>query len=98
MPTAEQLMAKLYELRKDYQGDDEPDNEHHYQALHCHAFLFISYNLEAFRKYLPGGSEERQEELTLSGSRPAVALPARSHALCSIDNRASQRRPGMVST
>jgi hypothetical protein len=50
MATAEQLMAKLYELRKDYQDDDEPDNEH-YQALH-HAFLFISYNLEAFKKYL----------------------------------------------
>ena len=50
MPTAEQLLAKLYELRKDYQDDDEPENEH-YQALH-HAFLFISYNMEAFKKYL----------------------------------------------
>ena len=50
MATAEQLMAKIYELRKDYQDDDDPDNEH-YQALH-HAFLFLSYNLEAFRKYL----------------------------------------------
>ena len=50
MPTAEQMMAKLYELRKDYQDDDDPDNEH-YQALH-HAFLFLSYNTEAFKKYL----------------------------------------------
>ncbi len=50
MLTADQMLAKLYELRKDYQDDDDPDNEH-YQALH-HAFLFLSYNLEAFRKYL----------------------------------------------
>jgi hypothetical protein len=50
MPTAEQVLAKLYELRKDYQDDDDPDNEQ-YQALH-HAFLFLSYNLEAFKKYL----------------------------------------------
>jgi hypothetical protein len=50
MLTADQILAKLYELRKDYQDDDDPDNEH-YQALH-HAFLYLSYNLEAFRKYL----------------------------------------------
>jgi hypothetical protein len=50
MLTADQVLAKLYELRKDYQDDDDPDNEH-YQALH-HAFLFLSYNLDAFRKYL----------------------------------------------
>jgi hypothetical protein len=50
MLTAEQLLAKLYELRKDYQDDDDPDNEH-YQALH-HAFLFISYQMDAFKKYV----------------------------------------------
>jgi hypothetical protein len=50
MLTADQMLAKLYELRKDYQDDDDPDNEH-YQALH-HTFLFLSYNLDAFRKYL----------------------------------------------
>jgi len=50
MMTADQLLAKLYELRKDYQDDDDNDDPN-YQALH-HAFLFISYNLEAFRKYL----------------------------------------------
>lgn len=49
MMTPEQLLAKLYELRKDYQDDDE-ENEH-YLALH-HAFLFISYNMEAFKKYV----------------------------------------------
>ncbi len=50
MMTAEQLLAKLYELRKDYQDEDDPDNEH-FLALH-HAFLFISYNMEAFKKYV----------------------------------------------
>jgi hypothetical protein len=50
MMTPEQLLAKLYELRKDYQDDDEPDNPE-YLALH-HAFLFISYNMEAFKRYV----------------------------------------------
>ena len=50
MLTAEQMLAKLYELRKDYQDEDDPDNEH-YQALH-HAFLFLSYNMEAFKRYV----------------------------------------------
>lgn len=49
MLTAEQLLARLYQLRKDYQ-DDDPDNEE-YQALH-HAFLFISYNMDAFKRYV----------------------------------------------
>ena len=47
MPTAEQLLAKLYELRKDYADDPEDLN---YLALH-HAFLFASYQMDAFRKY-----------------------------------------------
>lgn len=46
--TPEQLLAKLYELRKDYQDDEEDE---HYQALH-HAFLFISYQMEAFKQYV----------------------------------------------
>lgn len=46
----EQLLAKLYELRKDYQDEDEP-NDPNYLALH-HAFLFISYNIEGFKKYV----------------------------------------------
>jgi len=57
MLTAEQLLAKLYELRKDYQDDDDPDNQH-YQALH-HAFLFISYQMDAFKKYV---QEEQKKE------------------------------------
>jgi len=47
--TPEQLLAKLYELRKDFQDEDEPTDPN-YMALH-HAFLFISYNMEGFKKY-----------------------------------------------
>ncbi len=50
MLTVEQILAKLNELRKDAKDDDDPDNEEHL-ALH-HAFLFISYNMEAFKKYV----------------------------------------------
>lgn len=48
--TVEQLLSKLNELRKDYQDDDDPNNLE-FLALH-HAFLFISYNMEAFKKYV----------------------------------------------
>jgi hypothetical protein len=50
MPTVEQLLSKLNELRKDYQEEDDPENLE-FLALH-HAFLFISYNVEAFKKYV----------------------------------------------
>ena len=59
MPTADQLLARLYALRKDYADDPEDET---YQALH-HAFLFISYNMGAFKEYVareaakPGESE-----------------------------------------
>jgi hypothetical protein len=59
MLTAEQLMAKLYELRKDFQEDDEDDPN--YQALH-HAFLFISYNVEAFKKYVAEAAKSEKKE------------------------------------
>jgi hypothetical protein len=48
MATVEQLLAKLNELRKECEGD--PDDLE-FQALH-HAFLFISYNIDAFKKYV----------------------------------------------
>jgi hypothetical protein len=48
MMTADQLLARLYALRKDYADDPEDEN---YQALH-HAFLFISYNMPAFKSYV----------------------------------------------
>ena len=48
MLTADQLLARLYALRKDYADDPEDET---YQALH-HAFLFISYNMGMFKKYV----------------------------------------------
>ncbi len=48
MPTAEQLLARLYAVRKDFADDPEDET---YQALH-HAFLFISYNIAGFKKYV----------------------------------------------
>jgi hypothetical protein len=53
--TADQLLARLYALRKDYADDPEDET---YQALH-HAFLFISYNMSEFRAYL---EEEKRKE------------------------------------
>ena len=48
MPTADQLLAKLYALRKDYADDPEDET---YLALH-HAFLFISYRMGEFKEYV----------------------------------------------
>jgi hypothetical protein len=52
MPTADQLLARLYALRKDYADDPEDET---YQALH-HAFMFLSYRMNDFKVYL---AEER---------------------------------------
>jgi hypothetical protein len=57
MLTAEQILARLYELRKDYQDDEEDE---HYQALH-HAFLFLSYQMEAFKKYVREAAEKEKQ-------------------------------------
>ena len=54
MPTADQLLAKLYALRKDYADDPEDAT---YLALH-HAFMFISYRMGAFKEYV---EEERKK-------------------------------------
>ena len=45
---ADQLLARLYALRKDY--SDDPDDET-YQALN-HAFMYISYNIAGFKDYV----------------------------------------------
>ncbi len=45
---ADQLLAKLYALRKDYDDDRQDET---YQALH-HAFLYISYNMAGFKDYV----------------------------------------------
>jgi hypothetical protein len=54
MPNADQLLAKLYALRKDYADDPEDET---YLALH-HAFLFISYNHAAFKEYVKREAEK----------------------------------------
>lgn len=54
MLTADQLLARLYALRKDYADDPEDET---YQALH-HAFLFISYNMAGFKDYVKAEAEK----------------------------------------
>jgi hypothetical protein len=54
MLNADQLLARLYALRKDYADDPEDET---YQALN-HAFLFISYNMGAFKEYVKEASEK----------------------------------------
>jgi hypothetical protein len=46
--TADQLLAKLYALRKDYADDPEDET---YQAIDS-AFMFISYNMNAYKDYV----------------------------------------------
>jgi hypothetical protein len=57
MLTADQLLARLYALRKDYADDPEDET---YQALHA-AFLFISYNMAAFKEYVRAEAEKAGE-------------------------------------
>ncbi len=57
MPNADQLLARLYALRKDYADDPEDET---YQALH-HAFLFISYNMNGFKDYVKKEAAKAQE-------------------------------------
>ena len=54
MQTADQLLARLYALRKDYADDPEDET---YQALH-HAFMFLSYRMADFKAYV---EEERKK-------------------------------------
>lgn len=54
MLTADQLLAQLYSLRKDYADDPEDAT---YQALH-HAFMFISYRMAEFKNYLDEESKK----------------------------------------
>jgi len=57
MLTADQLLAQLYALRKDYADDPEDAT---YQALH-HAFMFISYRMADFRTYLEDESKKNKD-------------------------------------
>jgi hypothetical protein len=54
MLTADQLLARLYALRKDYADDPEDET---YQALH-HAFLFLSYHMGEFKEYVRKEAEK----------------------------------------
>ncbi len=58
MLNADQLLARLYALRKDYADDPEDET---YQALH-HAFMFISYNMSEFRDYVDKETEKAKKE------------------------------------
>lgn len=60
MLTADQLLARLYALRKDYADDPEDET---YQALHA-AFMFLSYNMGAFKEFV-------KEQASKEGERPA---------------------------
>jgi hypothetical protein len=53
--TAEQILARLNALRKDY--DDDEDSED-YQAL-THALLFLSYQMAAFKQYLAEAEKKK---------------------------------------
>jgi hypothetical protein len=57
VPNADQLLARLYALRKDYADDPEDET---YLALH-HAFLFISYNMGAFKDYVAKEAEKEDK-------------------------------------
>lgn len=58
MMTPEQILAQLYNLRKDYADDPEDET---YQALH-HAFLFLSYQMSAFKAYLDEAARREGQE------------------------------------
>jgi hypothetical protein len=55
--TAEQVIARINALRKDY--DDDKDSEE-YQAL-THAMLFLSYQMGAFKQYMQEASKKRDD-------------------------------------
>lgn len=56
--TADQLLARLYALRKDYADDPEDDT---FRAIDA-AFLFISYNMAAFKEYVKEAAAKKGEE------------------------------------
>ncbi len=54
---ADQLLAKLYALRKDY-ADDPKDET--YQALHS-VFMFVSYNMTAYKEFVKEENAKQPE-------------------------------------
>ena len=57
MPTADQLLARLYALRKDYADDVEDET---YQALHL-AFMFLSYRMGEFKAFVVDEPKKQAE-------------------------------------
>ena len=57
MLTADQLLARLYALRKDYADDPEDET---FQALDA-AFLFISYNMGNFKEYVKEANSKKAD-------------------------------------
>ncbi len=54
--TPEQVLARLNQLRKEFEDDKEDEN---YLAL-THALLFISYQMNAFKAYMAeAGKKEK---------------------------------------
>jgi len=56
--TADQMLARLYALRKDYADDPEDET---FQSLH-HAFMFISYNMAGFKEYVAAEAKKTADE------------------------------------
>ena len=54
--TPEQVLARLNQLRKDYEDDKEDED---YLAL-THALLFISYQMSAFKQYLAEANKKKE--------------------------------------
>ena len=54
---ADQLLARLYALRKDYADDPADDT---FRAIDA-AFLFISYNMAAFKEYVKEAAKKGEE-------------------------------------
>lgn len=59
MLSVEQILSRLNALRKDYEDEDGEDED--YQALH-HAFLFVSYNMDAFKRYVAEAAEREKRK------------------------------------
>lgn len=54
--TPENVIARLNQLRKDYDDDKESED---YLAL-THALLFISYQMSAFKQYMAEAKQRDQ--------------------------------------
>ena len=54
--TPEQVLARLNQLRKEFEDDPEDEN---YQAV-THALLFISYQMSAFKQYMAEANKKKE--------------------------------------